>query len=137
MANLTSKQAKFVTLYKDSHDSTKSALESGYSVKSAPAIGCQLLKNPKVIRELSEWRTKKSKDITKDDYIDTAYSVFRGGEFKEEPSRVRGLELVGKALGYIGSDHAPANQTLNLQINLNGSEQAGELWELTRKLLVD
>ena len=50
--SLSIKQAKFVESYLINNNSKESALNAGYSAKSAPAIGCQLLKNERVLKEI-------------------------------------------------------------------------------------
>lgn len=116
--NLTAKQAKFVASYQLTHNSTQSALNAGYPLKSAPSIGCQLLKNPKIIAELELWKTKKREEITKEDYVDLAISDYRSLKL-EEPNKPRFLDIAGKALGYIGANNTQ-NITNNTQINIRG-----------------
>ena len=136
---LTAKQSLFIEAYKSTGNLKQAVIQAGYSPRSDGSLAVEanrLLKNPKISLELANWKLKKAKDLTKDDYVDIAMGVFKGGEFKEEPSRVRGLELVGKTLGYVGNDGGSRpNQTLNMQINVTGSELPPELWELTRKLI--
>jgi hypothetical protein len=134
---LTSKQAKFVASYQIEPNSTRAAINAGYPEKTAASMGCQLLKNPKVKAELDAWKTKKAGEITKSDFIDIAMERFRSLEVTE-PNSPRFLDLAGKALGHIGAngDGKQATTINNLtQINFNGSESTGELWEMTRKLL--
>ena len=135
---LTSKQAKFVASYQINPNATQSAINAGYPEKTASSMGWQLLKNPKIQLELTNWKSKKAKEFTKEDYIDTALNDYRSLELAE-PNKPRFLDIAGKALGYIGangSDNRP-NQSLTININnveINGKPQA-ELWDLTRKLI--
>lgn len=133
---LTSKQAKFVASYQLTLNPTEAAKNAGYSAKNAAPQGCRLMKDPEILAELDQWKQKKAKDISKDDYIDETWGVYNGSKgFVEEPSRIRALELAGKALGHIGNTEQRPNQTLNIQINATGNETHDELWALTRKLL--
>ena len=133
---LTSKQAKFVASYQITHNSTQAAINAGYPAKSAPSIGCQLLKNKKIITELEAWKAKKASEITKEDFVDLAISDYKALKV-EEPNKPRFLDIAGKALGYIGANGQEKPQTINnlTQININGAEKQSELWEMTRKLL--
>jgi hypothetical protein len=136
MGNLTAKQARFVAAYQISNDSTKSAIDAGYSAKFASVEGCRLLRHPKVVAEIEAWKKEKRERLTKEDFIGKAMEVYEVLEVTE-PNKPRFLDIAGKALGYIGAQNdAKPSQTLQLtQININGSENQGQLWEMTRKLL--
>lgn len=133
---LTSKQAKFVASYQITQNATQSAINAGYSPKSAACIGSQLINNPKIKAEIEEWKAKKAIEITKEDFIDLAIKDYKKLDLTE-PNKPRFLDIAGKALGYTGNNgENKPNQTMNLtQININGSESQPQLWELTRKLL--
>lgn len=133
---LTAKQSKFVASYQLSNNPTQSAINAGYSAKSAPVEGNRLLKNPKILAELEQWRAKKAQDLSKADFVDLAIGDYKNLELTE-PNKPRFLDIAGKALGYIGSSGDNRPQTINnlTQINISGSESQKELWEMTRKLL--
>lgn len=138
--NLTARQAKFVASYQINHSATESAVNAGYSVKTAGPIGCRLLKNPKIINELEKWRVKKGMEISKPDYVDMALEDYRSLEVVE-PNRPRFLEIVGKTLGHLGQNDGKPQQSLTFnQLNINTADSASspeELWAITRKLLTD
>lgn len=135
---LTSKQAKFVSAYQLTHDSTKSAINAGYSEKSAPAIGCQLLANPKIKAELDAWKTKKTAEITKEDFVDLAIGDYKALNI-DEPNKPRFLDIAGKALGYLGVNGQEQRPNQSLTINnislSNNSDNPNELWDTARRLL--
>lgn len=133
---LTSKQAKFVEAYKKLGNGPQSAISAGYSAKTSQIEAIRLLKNPKILLELDNWRKSKAAEITKADFVDIAMDSFKQLEITE-PNSPRFLDLAGKALGHIGSGNETRQQTINnlTQININGGESQSELWELTRKLL--
>lgn len=136
MANLTSKQAKFVASYQINHNSTESAKNAGYSPKTADVVGCQLLKNKKIISELEHWRLKKTSEVSKADFVDMALNDYKALDIVE-PNKPRFLDIAGKALGYLGANTEQKSQTINnlTQININGAESKEELWEMTRKMI--
>ena len=136
---LTSKQAKFVASYQLNHNSTQSAINAGYPAKSAPSIGCQLLRNPKVIAELDAWKAKKASEITKEDFVDLALNDYKSLELTEA-NKPRFLDLVGKTLGYTATkqDAGIINNTLNIQLNNTVDQKSlspAQLWEEARRLL--
>lgn len=132
---LTSKQSKFIASYQIIRNATQAAINAGYPEKTAASMGCQLMKNPKIVAELDAWKAKKASEITKDDFIDLAISDFKSLELTEA-NRPRMLDIAGKALGYIGTGANQPTQTLNLtQVNISGGESQPQLWDLTRKLL--
>lgn len=133
---LTSKQAKFVASYQLTHNATESAINAGYPVKTAPQMGSKLVRNPKIVNQLEEWKAKKSLEVTKADFIDMALK-----DYKElgvtEPNKPRFLDIAGKALGHLGANGGDSrpNQTLNINISAGEGKSAGDLWDMTRKLL--
>ena len=133
---LTGKQERFIASYKLTENAKQSAINAGYSEKSAEQIGSQLIHNPKIIAELEAWRASKRVEVTKEDFIDLAIKDYRELEVTE-PNKPRFLEIAGKTLGYLGAEKAGnAGNALNLtQINISGGESQPQLWDLTRKLL--
>lgn len=130
-------EAKFIASYQLTQNPTESAINAGYSHKSAQKIGWQLLRKPKIALELERWKSQKKQEITKKDFIDMAVSDYQSLE-KTEPNAPRFLDIAGKALGYIGANNDQKNATTinNLtQINISGAESQSQLWEMTRKLL--
>ena len=132
---LTDKQIKFVEAYLQTGLATQSAISAGYAPKSAYVEANRLLKNSYVLAELQQWRAKKNQEISKDDLVNYALRDYDAVSV-EQANRPRFLELAGKMLGHIGSNEANRpNQTVNVQVNITGSESQGQIWELTRKLL--
>ena len=140
---LTDKQSRFIDSYLAQGNKLEAALFAGYSTKSASAISSQLLKKPAVIAKITEIKTKlalnppktRIGEFSKDDFVNYALDDYQQLDITE-PNKPRFLQLAGQAKGFIGTanDQRP-NQTLNVQINMNGQEQAPELWAMTRKLL--
>jgi len=132
-------EAKFIAFLQSDPDqnATQAAIKAGYSPKSASQIAWQLMRKPKIKDEIEAFNKRKREEITKEDYVDLAMNDYRSLE-ATEPNKPRFLDIAGKALGYIGANNEGnrANQTVNLtQINISGTENQPELWELTRKLL--
>lgn len=134
---LTSKQAKFVASYQLTGNPTEAAKNAGYSAKNAAPQACRLMNHPDILAEIKQWKATKAKEITKESFVERAMGVFEGGEFKEEPTRVRGLELAGRALGYVsnGNDQKIAPALNMTQININTMQDQPDIWAMTRKLL--
>lgn len=78
---------------------------------------------------------EKKAERTKDSYVETVWKQYE--TVTEEPSKIRALELAGKAMGFIGTNDSRPNQTLN--ITLNKTEVlnmiAPEKWNSLRSLL--
>ena len=136
MANLTSKQAKFIASYQLNHNSTESAINAGYSVKTAPQAGCRMLKNPKIIKELEAWRVKKSKEYSKEDLVDKCMQDYSAVAV-EEANRPRFIELTAKLLGHIGNNQdTRPNQTLVINVDTRSMDR-NTLLDNVRRLLAD
>jgi len=132
--DLTPKQAMFIAHYKENgQNATKAAISAGYSEKSAPCQGSQLIKKAKIAKEINSWREIKIEELTRETYIDRAMKDYEQLNVRE-PNRARFLELSAKLSGHLANNDRP-NQTLNMQINVTGGESQLELWELTRKLI--
>lgn len=132
---LTSKQAKFVAEYVVTLNATKSAISAGYSANSAHVEANRLLKLPKIVAEIDSYKIKKRASlISKPDYIDTVWHEYETSE--EKADRFRGLDLAGRALGFVGvhAEQRP-NQSLTINVTASGNESPADLWALTRKLL--
>lgn len=124
--NLTDKQAKFIASYQLTHNSTESAINPGYSVKTAAQAGCRMLKNPKVINELKQWQVKKSKEFRKEDFIDLALKDYGAVDVKEA-NRPRFLELAAKGAGHLKNENA------NVQIIIGTDALASMRASLTNR----
>jgi hypothetical protein len=131
-ADLTIKQWKFVRHFAASGDAKASAIESGYSVKSAHQQAHVLLNHPivKLAIDAEMARSAARCHVTQD-------SVLRGlvrestyeGTGASHAARVRALELLGKTLSMftdqtqvIGSDGKPIDRfaPVFLQVIRNG-----------------
>lgn len=141
---ITTKEAKFIAFYMavGSHtyeNASQAALSAGYSPKSAPTIGYQLLKKPKIQTEIEAIKDKEREKLPKERFVSLAMKDYEQLDVTE-PNKPRFLDLAGKALGYIGAnnDQKQGGNTLNLtQINISGTEDQGKLWDMTRKMLGD
>ena len=133
--SLTAKQSKFVASYQLTGNPRESAINAGYSVKSAPEIACRLVKNPKIIAQIDQWKAKKSQELTQADFVTKALRDYEDTPLIEA-NRPRFLQLAGQGAGIIGSQNdSRPTQTNNIQINISGHESAAELWSAARKLL--
>lgn len=125
----------FIACYIETENATQSAIKAGYSEKSANRIGWQLLQKEKIKNEIRSIRTRLSKDFPKEKFIEYALNDYALVDVKE-PNRARFLELAAKGAGHLGNNEQKSNQTLNItQININGTENKEQLWDLSRKLL--
>jgi hypothetical protein len=133
---LTVRQERFIKAYKANGDGTKSAIESGYSLHTAPQIASQLLKNPRIRARLESWAKKKEEQLSKTDFVSLAINDYQSLDVTE-PNKPRFLDIAGKALGYLGAQTPQTvNNNLSLtQVNVTGNESAAELWAMTRKLM--
>ena len=134
---LNSKQSKFVASYQLTGNATEAAINAGYSAKSAHIEGHRLLKHPKILAELRQWKAKKATMLSKDSFIDKAMERFERLD-DTEPNSPRFLDIAGKALGYIGnnSDSRP-NITNNIQLNKIevNALPTGKKWDALRSML--
>ena len=132
---LKPRQAKFVASYQLTGNATESAINAGYPAKNARIEGYRLLRNPKIVAELTKWKASRPETLSKDDYIGKAMERFERLP-DEEPNAPRYLDIAGKALGYIGNtnDSRPSQSLTIINVDASGKSQL-EIWELTRKLL--
>lgn len=134
---LNSRQSKFLASYQLTGNATESAINAGYPATSARVEGYRLLRNPKIVAELSTWKDNKLKtQLSKEDYIDKAMQTFEKLDITE-PNSPRFYDIAGKALGYIGNNSTPS-VTNNTQINIKGDIIAmnpGAKWDTLRGLL--
>ena len=132
---LNSRQSKFLASYQLTGNATESAINAGYSAKTAHIEGYRLLKHPKILAELNAWKDKKlTMQLSKTDFVDLAISDYKQLEVTE-PNKPRFLDIAGKALGYIGNESKNQSITNNTQININIDANQNELWDIARKLL--
>jgi hypothetical protein len=138
---INAKEAQFIAFYtspkSDGFDNaTVSARLAGYSPKSCASMGWQLVKKPKIKAEIERIKTNSLGILDKESFTKHAMSDYQSLEVTE-PNRPRFLELAGKANGLIGASEAgKPSQTVNLtQINISGTENQAQLWDMTRRLL--
>jgi hypothetical protein len=135
---INEREALFIAYYQSPgetfQNASKSALKAGYSPKSSPTIGSQLLRKPKIKEAIQKHLNAKREAITKEDYIDTAMNDYKALELTEA-NKPRFLDIAGKALGYIGvnAENQRPNQTLN--INLLHGQDKDTLLANVRRLL--
>ena len=86
LEGLTAKQSKFVAEYVKTGNATLSAIEAGYSEKTAPFIGSENLKKPKVKKaideKMAEIESHKIMDAV--EYLQTLTSIARGETTEEQ-----------------------------------------------------
>lgn len=94
---LTAKHIKFIEAYVALGNATKAAIAAGYSERSAAVQGSQLLKEPKIRREVD----RRNQHIADECGATKQYVIerlMREAETSESGSaRVRALELLGRA----------------------------------------
>ena len=133
---LNSRQSKFLASYQLTGNATESAINAGYSAKSAAIEGYRLLRNPKIIAELEQWKAKKLQtQLSKTDFIDIAMESFRKVEVTE-PNSPRFLDIAAKVSGHIGNNGQSI--TNNTQINIRGDVNLMPLnnkWDALRSLM--
>ena len=129
-------ESQFIAGIKAGLTQQQAALNAGYSPKTAHTQASQLMRKPKIIAVLDEWKASKRSKITQDDYVDLALNDYKALELTEA-NKPRFLDIAGKALGYIGAgqqDNRP-NQTLN--ITLQSGTDRDTLLANVRRLLAD
>ena len=133
---LNSKQSKFLASYQLTGNATESAINAGYVAKTAHIEGYRLLRNPKIIAELEQWKAKKLQtQLSKTDFVDIAMESFRKVEVTE-PNSPRFLDIAGKALGHIGANQPSV--TNNTQINIKADVvnlPTNDKWTALRSML--
>jgi hypothetical protein len=138
---INEREALFIAYYQAEGETnlnaTESARKAGYSPKSCPQIGSQLLRKPKIREAIQKHIDSKRADITKKDYVDMAIKDYKELSITEA-NKPRFLDIAGKALGYIGNNQdARPNQSLTLiNVDMTGKTQE-QLWDMTRKLLAE
>lgn len=103
--NLTEKQKRFIDYYIEFADAKKSAIEAGYSRKTAKQIGCEnLAKLDRFIKSKLEEKAKQ-RIASQDEVLEYLTRVLRGQEkdqFNLDASlqdRTKCAELLGKRYG--------------------------------------
>lgn len=82
---LNERQALFVDFYIQTCNATESAKKAGYSERSAMALGCELLKNPKIRKAIDTRLAQlESERIAKDKEILEYITAVMRGETEEE-----------------------------------------------------
>lgn len=139
---LTARKKSFIDNYMLTRNASDSARKAGYSIKTCRQLGSRLLTDKDVKSAIDAWEAsehakieEKKAERTKDSYVETVWKQYE--TVTEEPSKIRALELAGKAMGFIGTNDSRPNQTLN--ITLNKTEVlnmiAPEKWNSLRSLL--
>ena len=113
MPKLSEKQKRFAESYIKTFDAGRSAIEAGYSEKSAPSIGSRLLKKPQVaayLNQLSANIQEKTEVEVGEIIAELRKIAFASAERKVSNSdRIRALELLGKTLAMYTESHAFEN----------------------------
>ena len=96
---LTIKEQKFCDYYLQNGNATESAKRSGYSEKTAAAIGFELLRKPKIKKYIDEQRQKlQHESIAKADEILRFWSDVLRCEDMPVNFRLKASEFLGKRL---------------------------------------
>lgn len=134
---LNSRQSKFLASYQLTGNATESAINAGYSAKTAHIEGYRLLKHPKILAELNAWKDKKrTEQLSREDFIDLAVNDYKALD-KEQPNKPRFLDIAGKALGYLGANGSQHSVVNNTQINIGEIKliPKDQKWKLLRDAL--
>jgi phage terminase small subunit len=101
---LTAKQERFIQEYLISLNATDAAIKSGYSEKTAYAIGNENLSKPiiKAAIALSQAKTEETLLITKESLIEDLIAIKELNRFSERTSHVaiKAIEVINKMQGY-------------------------------------
>jgi len=115
---LNAKQAHFVEEYLLDLNATQAAIRAGYSKKTAPEIGCQLLTKPHIAQVITEAKKARSErtEIDQDEVVNFWYSVLKGelGDINAEgeistvklSDRINASDKLGKHLGLFEKDNS-------------------------------
>ena len=93
---MTAKQRLFCAEYAKTLNATKSAINAGYSAKTAYSIGQELLKKPEIQNVLQEVTNEK---IASKEAIQIFWSDVMNDNEAELKHRLRASELLCKSLG--------------------------------------
>ncbi len=122
---LNPKQLKFVQLYLETGNATKSLIEAGYKTKNAKKVASRLLLNPKVISTVDKSRLKVEKkiEVNFEWVLSKLKQVAEAGiNTNELDATTRALAEVNKMLG----NYAPV-KTENTNTNNNVSNDFVEM----------
>lgn len=109
--NLTVKEQKFCDYYLQNGNATESAKKSGYSEKTAAAIGFELLRKPKIKKYIDEQRQKlHNESIAKADEILRFWSDVLRCEDIPLNFRLKASEYLGKGLNLFDGTNAKQEQ---------------------------
>lgn len=104
-SKLTAKQQRFCEEYLIDFNATQAAIRSGYSEKTAHAIGQENLRKP-IIQLYLEEKKKEASDrcaITVDFVLNGIKDIAEQGE--QENNRLKAFDLLGKHLGVYEKDN--------------------------------
>ena len=126
LAGLTSKQKLFVESYIDTQNPTKSAINAGYSVKTAHVIGYKLLKNAYVMPVIQELLYAKNKEHqkrlwSKSDFVGRAIDKFES-DIVPETVKPQYLKIAGEGMGIIGKNGESITNNTQINVTLNYQE---------------
>ena len=110
---LTERKRAFIDYYKSTGNATESAKLAGYKGKYVNRSASRLLHDVDISIAVKEFQETRKEKYSKENYIDTAWKEYE--QIEEKPSKIRALELAGKALGYVGS----SNDTKTIQNTTN------------------
>lgn len=107
MAELTDKQQRFVDEYLVDFNATQAAIRSGYSEKTARAIGAENLTKPDIAKAIqSAMLQKKQRTELDADFVIKSLmaEAMEQGERSSHAARVQALAHLGKVLGIFAPD---------------------------------
>lgn len=110
-SKLTVKEQKFCDYYLQNGNATESAKKSGYSEKTAAAIGFELLRKPKIKKYIEEQRQKlHNESIAAADEILRFWSGILRCDDMPINFRLKASEYLGKGLNLFDGTQAKAAQ---------------------------
>jgi len=107
MAELTDKQKRFVDEYLVDFNATQAAIRSGYSEKTARAIGAENLTKPDIANSIQKAMLKKKEKTELDaEFVIKSLmtEAMEQGERSSHGARVQALAHLGKILGIFAPD---------------------------------
>ncbi len=126
MAKLTDKQKRFVDFYLVSFNATQSAIDAGYSKKTANVIGCETLAKPYIQAYLKKAQEKTSKklEVTRESQIAEleqikGLALTPSGEYGnlELKTVISAIQEQNKMLGFLAPEKRSVDVTTNTVVS--------------------
>ncbi len=126
MSKLTEKQKLFVQNFLISFNATQSAIDAGYSKKTAYSIGCENLKKPDIVAYLKKAQEKTSKklEVTRESQIAEleqikSLALTPSGEYGnlELKTVISAIQEQNKMLGFLAPEKRSVDVTTNTVVS--------------------